>query len=285
MIEPRAAVDPTQTGKGNWEGFDVSLERVYSAANEWRQSLLGITRPWLCWNVSNRWCALQQQLIKSVGWTPIVGFDPRIGPPQTVLPGTIVIDFNKHFDLPIMWPHFPLEFAFLYADRIGFWHSDLLCRLNVMQDLREIFEALPDGASAAVPDFGGRRNWLNIKRHRYWELAGCTTNAASRSQFELGTGWWRHIASHPNVPNERERARRRTLYYDHGVGIMYWKRRYKGNVVHIPQGLVEEGHCTSINKKSYKWMVPGGQRNMTAEIDRNYDLDQVASQLGIAHLL
>ncbi len=81
MAKQEPAMDATQTGKGNWAGFDVPMEKVYEAATEWRQALAGVTRPWLCWNVSDRWCRLQQRLIQEVGWTPVIGFDPRCGPP------------------------------------------------------------------------------------------------------------------------------------------------------------------------------------------------------------
>lgn len=105
-------MDPSQFGKGNWAGFPVPLEKIHEAAAEWSSALGGVERPWLCWNVSDRWCALQQRLIQEVGWTPVIGFDPRCGAPKTVLPGSIVIDFNARFGFPVMWPHFPLEFAF-----------------------------------------------------------------------------------------------------------------------------------------------------------------------------
>jgi len=278
-------MDLSQLGKGNWEGFNVPLERIYQAADTWRETLSGVDRPWLCWNVSDRWCALQQRLIQLVGWTPVIGFDPRCGPPDTVLPGSIVIDFNASFGFEIMWPHFPLEFAFLFADRLAFWHSDLLCRIKVMHELANIFNQLPDGATAAVRDLGSRRHFYRFRHHRYWELAGCTTRGASKSQFDHGVGWWRNAAFHPNCPNEAERRRRSKYYWDHGVNIMYWKRHYHGHVVNIPPKLVAEGHCTSINKKSYQWAQPNGQRNQPAEIDRNYDIEQVALNLGIAHLL
>ncbi len=278
-------MDESQIGKGNWEGFNIPRERIDAAAAEWKQTLAGVDRPWLCWNVSDRWCRLQQRLIQYVGWTPVIGYDPRMGPPKTVLPGSIVINFNETFGLNIMWPHFPIEFAHLYTERLAFWHADLLCRLEVMDKLKQIFESLPDGSIAAVPDLGGRRNWLKFRHHRYWELAGCTTRGASQSQFDHGTGWWRHIDHHPNVPDEKERARRKKYYYDSGVGIMYWKRRYGGKVVEIPEKLVAEGHCTSINRKNYKQVEPGGARNLGAEIDMNFDIEEVARQLGIAHLL
>jgi hypothetical protein len=278
-------VDSSQTGKGNWADFPIPLETIYEAAGEWRQALAGIERPWLCWNVSDRWCTLQQKLIQEVGWTPIIGFDPRCGPPTTVLPGSIVIDFNAKFGLPIMWPHFPLEFAFLYSDRLAFWHADLLCRIEIMHKLKVVFEGLRDGEMAAVPDFGSRRHIYRFRHHRYWELAGCTTHGASKSQFDQGAGWWRSFDHHPNCPNEAERLRRSKYYYDSGVGVMYWKRRLGGHVVSIPAKWVAEGHCTSINRKNYQQVQPTGQRNLSAEIDLNFDLTEVAKQLDIAHLL
>lgn len=278
-------VDPSQRGKGNWEAFTLPLDIVYGAAAEWRGALVGVERPWLCWNVSDRWCTLQQKLIQAIGWTPVIGFDPRCGAPQTVLPGSIVIDFNARFGFEVMFPHFPLEFAFLFADRLAFWHSDLLCRLDVMNQLKNVFEGLRDGAMAAVPDLGSRRHFYRFRHHRYWELVGCTTRSASRSQFDHGAGWWRRIEFHPNCPNEKERRRRSKYYFDHGVNIMYWKRQYHGQVIDIPQRLVAEGHCTSINKKSYYWAQPGGLRNQPKEIDVNFDIEKVAASLGIAHLL
>jgi hypothetical protein len=285
MPRQEDAMDPSQVGKGNWGGFSIPLEKVQEAAAEWQQTLAGVDRPWLCWHVSDRWCTLQQKLIQGIGWTPVIGFDPRCGPPATVVPGSIVIDFNAHFGLGIMWPHFPLEFAYLFSDRLAFWHADLLCRLEVMRQLGSIFESLPDGAVAAVPDFGGRRNILKFRHHRYWELVGCTTKSASRSQFEYGSGWWRYIKHHPQCTNEKERRRRAKYYYDSGVGIMYWKRKYGGQVVDIPAKLVEEGHCTSINKNNYRQINPGGARNLGAEIDLNFDIEEVAKSLGLAHLL
>ena len=149
MSEQQDAMDPSQLGKGNWAGFTIPLEDIFKAAAEWREALAGVERPWLCWNVSDRWCKLQQRLIQEVGWTPVIGFDPRSGPPASLLPGSILIDFNTHFKLPVMWPHFPLEFAHLFSSRMAFWHADLLCRLEVMHKLRDTFESLPAGAVAA----------------------------------------------------------------------------------------------------------------------------------------
>ena len=85
--------------------------------------------------------------------------------------------------------------------------------------------------------------------------------------------------------DEDERRRRARYYYDSGVGIMYWKRRYRGLVKDIPERMIAEGHCTSINMKSYRQVDPGGPRNLGAEIDLNFDIEEVAARLGIAHLL
>ena len=118
-------------------------------------------------------------------------------------------------------------------------------------------ESLPEGAiAAAYLCAGGRRHIFMFRKHRYWELVGCTTKAASESQFETGTGWWRYMKYHPKCVDEREHRRRARYYWDSGVGIMYWKRRYHGQVIDIPEKLVAEGHCTSINKKNYRLANP-----------------------------
>jgi hypothetical protein len=114
---------------------------------------------------------------------------------------------------------------------------------------------------------------------------GCTTRSASESQFEHGSGWWRHINFHPQCTDETERRRRDRYYYDSGVGIMYWKRRYGGQVIDIPEKLVAEGHCTSINRKNYRQLNPGGPRNLGAEIDLNFDIEEIAAKLNITRLL
>ena len=273
-------------GTGNWAAFNMPLERIFDAAATWKHALSGVEKPWLCWNVSHPWCVLQQKLVRSVGWTPVVGFDPRVGPPP-LIPEAILIDFNERFQLPVMWLHFPLDFAFLFAERLAFWHADLLCRKPVMEKVNQIFSALEDGTMAAVLDRGGRRNWLRWRAHRYFELCGCTTRSASENQFYNGTGWWRHMENHVKCVVRREIETRKRYSYDNGVAIMYWKRRYNGNVVSIPVDLVKEGHCSEIGKKNYK-VLPGHLsplRALSDELNRNYSLAEVAARLGIADLL
>src|SRR6185437_14404904 len=99
----------------------------------------------------------------------------------------------------------PLEFAFLFAERLAFWHADLLCRMETMTKLKNLREGLEDGSMAAVRDLGSRRHFYRFRHHRYWELVGCTTRGASKSQFDQGAGWWRCFDHNPNCPSEKER--------------------------------------------------------------------------------
>jgi hypothetical protein len=281
-------IDP-RIGTGNWDAFkDYPIEHVLDVAARWKARVQGERKLWLCWNVSPRWCVLQQRLVKLAGWTPLLGFDPRAGAPP-VEPGSILINFNEGFDFPVMWPHFPLEFAFVFIDyKLAFWHADLLVRLSVLDQLKNLYEGLENGEMAAVYDAGGRRNTFNFRRHRFWELAGCTTQAASENLYYNGTGWWRCFDRHIKCTVPEERARRRKLHYDSGVGIRYWRNKYNGRIKEIDIAMIKEGHCSEIHKpKTYK---PGpnhtnAMRNLSSELDENYSIHDVAKQFGIDHLL
>lgn len=281
-------VNDDRIGTGNWEAFRLPIDEIVCASASWKAMLKGIDHPWLCWNVSPAWCELQQRLVKEVGWTPVVGGDSRAGTPP-IVPGSIYIDFFQGFDFPLRWFHFVIEFVHLFAPRLAFWHSDLLCRIDVMRYLSQLFSQLKDGQTAAVWDPPNRRSMLNprryLRRRRYWELVGCTTAGASLSQYQCGSGWWRHIECHPAIISDRERNRRSTLNYEHGVGIFNWKQRCGGVVVDISRRLVEEGHCTSINNPSYKRVTHGTHPVLTTELDLNYNLSEVAKKLEIDHLL
>lgn len=271
-------------GSGNWLVFN-RMPVMQSAAERWSREIVGIERPWLCWNVDPKWCALQQRLVRSVGWTPVVGSDPRCSVPP-LIPGAVFVDFNREFRLPAMKFHFVLEFAYLWAGKLAFWHSDLVCRREIMNRLARLFEELSDGEVAAVPETGGRRNWFRRDRHRYWELAGCTTRGASRDQFDRGCGWWRHFDVHVNCPDYQERIRRERLYWDHGVGILYWKRRYGGCVRDIPLKWLEEGHCSKYNGQIYLRQTPNDDRRaLGLELTANYQLTDVCRRLGLADLV
>jgi len=266
-----------RAGTGNWEAFDRTMDQVHAAAEKWKKAVEGREKLWLCWNLSDPWCLAQQKLIRAMGWTPVVGWDPsnRVGCPPLV-PEAIPIDFNADLKLPTLWVHVPLEFAFLWADRLAFWHADLLMRRPKLERAVRIFDRLRDGEMAAVFSHGGLRGLLKPRSYRYWELLGCTTRAASESQFRSGCGWWRCIWSHPSCPDEQERRRRRRYSYDHGVGIMYWKRRYGGRVRGISERWAAEGHFGSFSVPGYRQAA-----SKSEEMAINFDLQQIGRRLGI----
>ena len=266
---------------GNWRVFDLPLERVYEAGRQWSSELDGVQRPWLCWHVDRDWCLVQQRLVRAFGWTPLVGGDPRAGKPD-LIKEAIYIDFNKPFEFRVMYPHFVIEFAFLFCDRLAFWHSDLLLRENKMRRVADMFTSLEDGSMAVTLDKGGLRNWLNFRQHRYWELLGCTTRSASKSLFQTGCGWWMNFHMHPNCPNEKEYLNRSKYNWDHGTGIRYWEKHYKGRIVPIAPSFVEEGHFTRINVKTYKtFMSKRSQRDLSIELPENYDLAECCRVLSL----
>ncbi len=205
-------------GSGNWAIFPHDLiPRVETCALAWHSALKGVEKPWLCWCVDAQWCSLQQQLVLACGWTPVVCAD---SPDRSVelLDGAVALDFRQGFEFEgVLWMHFCLEFLFLYADRMAFWHSDLLPPIKVLKGIASQFDRIRDGETIAVPQFNTwkvnlrsllrlRRRNLNDPESRWFELIGCTTRSASRSQFEHGCGWWRRIDCHPNVPAERALA-------------------------------------------------------------------------------
>lgn len=272
--------------KGNWDVFPASrIAEMEAHARRWREQLNGVKRPWLCWHVDPDWCRVQQRLVKAVGWTPVVSGDPRSGEPP-VEDGSVRIDFNEGFNYPIMHFLFPVEFAHLFSERLAFWHSDLLIRKPIMEDLARRFEALPDGDVSAVD---ARRPWYKRwhgKRDRFWELVACTTAGASRNQFQRGAGWWRNVWRHPNCPESLRRKLQRRYDYDHGAGILAWHEVHHGVVHPIDLGLVREGHCTRIGRPDYVPQSPqDDRRDLSKDLSHNYDLEQVCEQLELKEFL
>jgi len=272
--------------KGNWGAFPpTKIQQMREAAQDWKAVLAGVQRPWLCWNVDGDWCRIQQRLVQSVGWTPVVGGDPRSGTPP-LEPGSIAINFNARFNYPIMHFLFPVEFSHLFTRKIAFWHSDLVVRKRVMEQLASLFEGLADGSTAAVDM---RRAWYkrwNGQRGRFWELAGCTTAEASQNQFEKGTGWWRNIWHHPNCPEYLRNKLERRYDYDHGAGILAWHEVHGGSVVPIAHELIEEGHCTRVSNPNYQRQSPqDDRRDLSKDLSHNFDLREVCERLEIDDLL
>lgn len=282
-------IELQQVGQGVWGAFralDLDLTELLDIAAGWSRALQDIERPWLCWHVDSDWCAVQQHLVLEAGWTPLVGFDPRVGPPKRVVPGAVVFDFNAALGLPLLYPHFPLEFAFLFCQRLAFWHSDLLIRREKMAALARRFEGLNDGWTAATWVDPGLRHRYLPWRQRYWELVGCTTRSASRDQFEKGCGWWMSFWAHPN--QRRGRFIRRWRYWDHGAGIRYWHRHAGGQVEILDGQEFEEGHFSKIGRKDYVGTrEPNGsdvRRNMSEELVRHFDLNEACAKLGLVDL-
>lgn len=276
-------------GIGNWSAYwraGFSIEQLLTAATRWRALLSGIDYPWLCWNVDDDWCYVQQRLVEWAGWTPVVGFDPRVGPPAKRVPNAVVIDFNREFGLPTMFFHFPLEFAFVFADRLAFWHSDLLLAPKKMEALASRFRALEAGEISVTGSRFSLGDVLKPRERRYWELIGCTTREASRDQFEKGCGWWMNFDQHPNCPSAAERTRRQAWYWDHGTGIRYWSRRYGRPVQLVRERYVREGHCTQIKNNDYQRISPNDEkRNLSLDIKHNFELENVCHRLGLGTVL
>jgi hypothetical protein len=280
-------------GVANWRAFqslDFGLERILSAAENWRKSLEGIELPWLVWSIDDDWCYVQQQLVHLVGWTPVVGFDPRAGAPAKRFPGAVLVDFNENLNLPVMYMHFPLDFVFAFAPRLAFWHSDLLCTRNNMQYLADLFRSLKDGEVAiAVPTENRIANtiafWRRSQR-RFWELAGCITAGASRDMFGRGCGIWMSWSFHPNCPDAKEFRRRQSRYWDHGAGLRYWHERYAGPVKLIPEARLAEGHFSRTRDKNFRVVTPVSEdRNSGIDLRENFTAWQAAGKLGILDLL
>ena len=268
-------------GRGNWDAFDLPIDRIYEAAETWRAAIGGIQNPWLCWNVQPDWSFVQQRLVAGVGWTPIVGFDPRVGPPSTVSEA-VIVDFNERLQLPVLYPHFVLEFAFLFAERLAFWHSDLLLTETDMASFASSFLMLKDGEMAAVRSPSGWRRWLPSRHHRYWELLGCTTKGASQSQFDRGCGWWMHFSRHPNAANAGSGSK----HWEYGCGIRHWQSSHKGIVHDISEDQIKYGHFSRIGMSDYKPSATNNVfRDLNKDLQENVSLVDCVSSLDIAHLL
>jgi hypothetical protein len=281
--------DAMRAGIGDWSGFMCSpytIHDVLDAAESWKAALNGVERAWLCWNVDPDWCLVQQRMVESVGWTPVVGFDPRVGPPP-LSPNAILIDFNAAFGLPVMYPHFPLEFAFAFADKLAFWHSDLLLRPEKLKRMADLFERLEDGQMAATEPGSSLKSRI-LKRYelRYWELLGCMTKQASLNNFQSGCGWWLCFYLHPNIDADEERKKRMKYHWECGVGIRYWHKIVGGQLVSIPEADIDEGHFTRIRRESYVRAAPDDwRRNLPAELSKNFSLSAACNELGLSEFL
>ena len=271
-------------GRGGWPAFrniGAKLSDIESAATAWEVQFRGIDKPWLVWNAHHDWCWVQQNLVESVGWTPVIGYDPRIGPPPAYTKNAVLINFNADLQLSYMHPVFVLEFMYAFADKLAFWHSDLLVPLNKLRSVADRFETLEQGETIATSTFRMKRFWR--RPGRVWELLGCTTRDASRHQFEVGSGWWSNFFAHINCPSETEAEhRKRNSGWDHGSGILYWKRYYGGRLKTIPLSLIEKYHFSpTSHPKIYKRIGPTTTRNLSKQLDGTISLKDACYFSGI----
>ena len=119
--------------------------------------------------------------------------DGRVPKPRLV-DDAVFVDFNSELKLPSMWMHFPLEFVFLFCDKLAYWHSDVLPPVPFLQEIADQFDRVEDGELLGVkigriPLGTAYSRW---KRgvppffKRWFEVIGCTTRSASLSQYENG---------------------------------------------------------------------------------------------------
>ena len=278
-------------GTGNWLRFPRgAMDEVYRAAEDWACELAGVTKPWLCWCVDDEWCIVQQKLVRACGWTPIVGRD-RPGIQPSLIPGAVFVDFNRMLKFEIMYGCFPLEFVYLFADLLAFWHSDVLPPVAVMRAIGSEFESISPGEFIGVRDNPtllrrlkrvvrglrkGSLYWfLHNNTKRWFEVIGCTTAEATRSQFDHGCGLWRHIELHPNAKAEIKAL---NPHWEHGTGIWYWEQIYDARVRKL-----------SVNIHSFHYVAKGkhrvydrdGLRKKKTELRNTHDLESLVGQLGL----
>lgn len=267
-----------ELGTGNWKAWRLGMEPIYEAAKEWEKAFEGIENPWLCWNIHDRWCIVQQKLVALTGWTPVVGCDTNIDKP-TILPGSVFVDFNKTLKLPVMTNQFIYEFIFLFTKRLAYWHSDFIVSIPDMHKFSAIFKSLKDGEMAVTWTLRGPFGFKFRKLNRIFALIGCTTAKASQEQFDLGCGWWRYIEYHPNFSKNDFK---KPLYYDHGTGVTMWHKKYGGKVIDLHPD-EKRGHASNYLMKHQP--KKENYRSKSQDMDEYYNLDEMAVNLGIAHLL
>lgn len=281
-------------GNANWRAFqalnmqfDTHLhwETLLKAADDWKAALDGVEFPWLVWSVDEDWAYVQQKMVSDAGWTPVVGFDPRAGAPKKLTPDAILIDFNKHLQLPIVYMHLPIDFIFHFAPRMAFFHSDLIIRPDKMRWLSELFKDLPDGEIAMTNLTKIKNPFLQkmfVRPFKLFELAGCITRGASQDIFDKGCSMWQGWAFHPNCPDEAEFNKRLKKHWDHGAGLLYWQKRYGGKVTIIQEHFLDEGHFSRTSKDNFKVISDNNEnRNTGLDLRSNYNVYELAQAFGI----
>ena len=213
-------------GTGHWEAFrelKLDMADIHAAGQKWAAAVGGVQRPWLCWNVDHDWCLGQQKLVREVGWTPVVGFDPRVGlPPRSSTVRSVSISMN-HSAYPRCGCTFHSSSSSCSATAS---HSGMRTRPRSCNKMRAVAERFAKFSPTAPRPRSCRTrtagNTLARKKRRYWEVLGCSTRGSSRDQFEKGCGWWRNFWMHPSTPASQA-SEREAYYYDSGAGIRFWQ--------------------------------------------------------------
>lgn len=273
-------------GTGNWKAFPKEmLPELVAAASEWKETLRGIERPWLCWCVDADWCYAQQRLVRQVGWTPVVGTDGHVSRPRLAA-GSVFVDFNRRLKLPLMWMFFPQDFVHLMCDRLAFWHSDVLVPASVLRRVAEQFNRLTDGELVCNPIKVGILQRLRRLRKRtplfyrnYGNFLGCITAGASRSFYENGCGWWRNPQFHPNAKPQVIAAR---PHWEHGVGVWLWEKYFGGKVtdlcIDVTPYHYSAYHPSYVRRKDEKRNL---QDSKQIELARSFDVSAIVAGLGL----
>ncbi|MDH3601493.1 MAG: hypothetical protein OEU26_17920 [Candidatus Tectomicrobia bacterium] len=276
-------------GTGSWAAFPKDrVDSIFKAAAYWKETLKCIEKPWLCWSVDPEWCLIQQKLVAAVGWTPVVGMDYRSKKPE-VISDAVELDFNKTLNLPGMWMHFPLEFVFLFADKLAFWHSDVLVPIGRLREVVRQFDKIPNGKMVGIYldrqiSISGLKARLKGQKPipRWFEGLGCTTKEASKSQFDNGCGFWRRIELHPNA---QEKIIQRNPHWEHGVGIYYWMKYFGGEVDNLCIDIdpYHYSRAGKYHKKSYsKFDQFPYNTQKGKELNECFSLEKIVKELDIS---
>jgi len=272
-------------GCGTWATFPKDrLDFLFESVKNWRKALEGIEKPWLCWCIDDEWCLVQQRLVDTIGWTPVVGTDGKILHPK-LIKKAVFVNFNEKLQLPRMYMEFPLEFVFLFTKKLAFWHSDFLAPVGIVKKVSQYFNSIANGEFIGVKDNIGRLKSLALLLkgkeipRRWYEVIGCTTAEASQSQYECGCGWWRGIENHPNA---KEKVINANPYWEHGVGIWFWEKYFGGKTRTLPINVNRYHYAT--NKPGYKRQYDEKGRlkgEKHKELKRSFDLNKIVKDLGL----
>ena len=63
-------IEPAQFSQGQWPALrplNIGLEELMDITAKWGRQIKLVGRSWLCWNVNDDWCLLQQKPITEAG--------------------------------------------------------------------------------------------------------------------------------------------------------------------------------------------------------------------------